>query len=191
MCNKIMDLVKKTRSSNFNRDNYCVSIELKRFVDSMLLHTWYDILDIKSTLKKNDVTNKSWLDRVTPPFQRANNKWTKKMKLKFIENLLSGANTELLFYRMGELEDSLIIDGLQRTTAIIDFFDGKIKPFGYSYQELKEYLGAFNTHLAIKIYTFDTIEEVVKFYIDMNENITHSRADIQKAKDWLMNEKGV
>ncbi|MDD5373255.1 MAG: hypothetical protein PHO62_07525 [Sulfurimonas sp.] len=30
-----------------------------------------------------------------------------------------------------------------------------------------------------------------RFYIDMNENITHSKADIQKAKDWFLAEHSI
>jgi hypothetical protein len=38
---------------------------------------------------------------------------------------------------MDEDGESQIIDGLQRTTAIIYFFNGEIKPFGYSFEELE------------------------------------------------------
>ena len=105
---------------------------------------------------------------------------------------MMGAKTEILLFQMEEEADSQIIDGLQRTTAILEFYKGKIKPFGYSYNELKPYLSKFaNYSLMIRVYTFETWEEVGKFYIDMNENITHSKEDIQKAKDWFLNEKGI
>ena len=184
MSSKIMKLVEDTRKSAFNRNNYSVTRFVYDFKNGMLLHTWYDKKDSK-------VSNKEWLEKVTPAFQRANNKWTKKQKLLFIENLLKGVQTELLFFRFNEDEDALLLDGLQRTTAIIDFFEGKIKPFGYSYEKLKGHMRLFGTNLEIKIYTFKDMEEVVKFYIEMNEGITHSKADIQKAKDWLLDEYGV
>lgn len=186
---EILELIKKARASSFNRNNYSVHVDLRSFVSSMLLHTWYDK---KETSEKDvSVSNKEWLDRVIPDFQRANNKWNKSMKLKFVENILNGAKTELLLFRMEEDGDAQIIDGLQRTTALIDFFDGKIKPFGYSYSELKDSLRAFPDNISIKIYTFSTWEEVGRFYIDMNENITHSKADIQKAKDWFLAEHNI
>ena len=43
----------------------------------------------------------------------------------------------------------------------------------------------------IRVYTFEAWEEVGKFYIDMNENITHSSQDIQKAKEWFLREKNI
>jgi hypothetical protein len=138
-----------------------------------------------------EISNEDWLKRVTPLFQRDNTKWNKSMKLKFIENLLSGVKTELLLFKMKEQEDAQIIDGLQRTTAILDFLNGKVKPFGYTYQDLKDRLKAFHTSVSIKIYTFDNWEDVGRFYIDMNENITHSKSDIQKAKDWFLAEHNI
>jgi len=190
--NNILELVKRCRNSSFNRRSYCVNIDLSDFISSLLLHTWRDKLPDTRTLghshEINIKFNKEWLQRVTPEFQRSNDKWSKAMKVKFIENLLAGVKVELMFFRLNDNE-AQIIDGLQRTTAILDFFNGKIKPFGYSYGELKNDLNKFPCHnLFMKIYTFDKWEEVGSFYISMNENITHSKKDIQKAKDWFLAE---
>lgn len=187
---KILDLIKECENSSFSKNNYQVNIDLNHFIKSMLLHTYYDKLEIKND--ECNITSKEWLERVTPEFQRKNNKWTKKMKIKFIENLLKGVKTELLLFRMKEGDDAQIIDGLQRTTAILDFLDGKIKAFGFSRKDFSNKLNSFAHHnLIIKIYTFNTWKEVGKFYIDMNENITHSKADIQKAKDWFLNKHNI
>lgn len=194
MDNNILKLVKKCRNSSFSRENYQVNIDLATFVDSMLLHTWYNKDDRKvERLDAGDKKlNKEWAERVTPDFQRANNKWNTAMKTRFIENLLSGVKVELMFFRLSSQSDAQVIDGLQRTTAILDFFNGKIKPFGYSYSDLKSRLRQFASHnLVIKIYTFNSWEEVGRFYIDMNEGITHSKKDIQKAKDWFLSEHNI
>lgn len=187
-------LVDFTRNSSFNRGNYYVTIAFHRFVSALSLHVDYDLnREFKDNKKEEDsIDFEAFLEKITPPFQRDNNKWTKKMQVKFVENLMMGAKTEILLFQMEEETDSQIIDGLQRTTAILDFYKGKIKPFGYSYEELKPYLNKFaNYSLMIRVYTFEAWEEVGKFYIDMNENITHSSQDIQKAKDWFLNEKGI
>ena len=191
MTKEIETLIKKCRNSSFARSSYAVNIELKYFVNSMLLHTDYDNKDDGYSWYDKEY-NLKWLSNITPEFQRSNDKWSKSMQKRFIENLLMGAKTELLLFKMSEFEDSKIIDGLQRTTAIIDFINGDIKPFDYSFDELKEHLRSFPSHnLVIKIYTFDTWEEVGRFYIDMNENITHSSDDIKKAKDWFRSEHGI
>ena len=191
MTKEIETLIKKCRNSSFARSSYAVNIELKYFVNSMLLHTDYDNKDDGYSWYDKEY-NLKWLSNITPEFQRSNDKWSKSMQKRFIENILMGAKTELLLFKMSEFEDSKIIDGLQRTTAIIDFINGDIKPFDYSFDELKEHLRSFPSHnLVIKIYTFDTWEEVGRFYIDMNENITHSSDDIKKAKDWFRSEHGI
>jgi len=197
MEDKVLQLIKQCRDSSFNRDKYQVNIDMHTFTDSLLLHTWYDKKkDGKGLSGRRALDDKkfntAWIKRVTPDFQRANNKWNQAMKLRFIENLLSGVKVELMFFRLKENDDAQIIDGLQRTTAILDFFHGKVKPFGFSYQDLKKHFNRFRSHnLIIKIYTFNTWEEVGRFYIDMNENITHSKADIQKAKDWFLAEHNI
>lgn len=190
----ISELIKKCRGSSFSKHNYCVNLDLVTFSQSVLLHTWYEKEERTELNMPNDnkAHNAEWIQKVTPEFQRANNKWTKAMKLRFIENLLSGVKVELMLFRMKEHDDAQVIDGLQRITAILDFFHGKVKPFGFSYSDLKTKLRSFSSHnLLIKIYTFDTWEEVGKFYIDMNENITHSKKDIQKAKDWFLAEHNI
>ena len=191
------DLIKSCRTSAFSMYSYNVNINFHSFIDSMLLHTWDDLnLDSISQKNKkdrntNEEFNLEWLKRITPEFQRSNDKWNEQMKTKFIENILKGAKTELLFFNFNEHEDSQVIDGLQRTTAIIDFFNGKIKPFGKDINELFDHLGSFRDKIEIRIYTFKEWKEVGKFYIDMNENITHSKEDIQKAKDWFLNNKNI
>ncbi|KAB7891350.1 hypothetical protein [Poseidonibacter ostreae] len=110
----------------------------------------------------------------------------------YVENIIMGVKSEILLFRMKEDTDAQIIDGLQRITALIDFINGKIKAFGFSYNELKESLSKVDSYnMKVRIYTFKTWEDVGKFYIDMNENITHSKADIKKAKDWFLSEKNI
>jgi len=185
----IDDIIAITRNSAFNRQGYEVNIKLRRFRENILLHT--DSTDLE---EEKEFNREDWFKRIVPPFQRDNDKWTKGMKLKFVENILKGVSTNLLFFCMKDKnispngEDSQIIDGLQRLTAINDFFDGIIKPFGYSYEELKDSMNKFQTNISISVYTFESWKDVGNFYIEMNENISHSKDDIQKAKDWFMDE---
>lgn len=188
------DLIKSCRTSAFSMYSYNVNVNFSNFIDSMLLHTWDEYSRHEKPKKEKNTNvefNLKWLERITPEFQRSNDKWNIDMKTKFIENILKGAKTELLFYNFKDTDDAKIIDGLQRTTAIVDFFNGKIKPFGKDVDELYEYLGSFRDKIEIRIYTFKEWKEVGKFYIDMNENITHSKEDIQKAKDWFLNNKNI
>ena len=196
MNNQIGFLIESCRNSCFSMQSYSVNVRLKDFPLSLSLHTDYDGINTEYNTNKDfsisDIDFDKFLSKMTPQFQRANNKWNKNMKIKFVENIFKGAKTEILLFQFKEEEDSQIIDGLQRTTALLDFFQNKIKVFGeFYYKDLKSDLNKFHTNIYIKRYLFKTWEEVGRFYIDINENITHSKADIQKAKDWFLKEKNI
>lgn len=184
----VQDLV---YASSFNKNFYSVSAgsmgfhEFKK--DSLVNFT-----DIKSHNANIVKSSKDILDKATPGFQRNNNKWTKNMATSYVENILTGYVDSIKLFRIGEVySDAQILDGLQRTTAILKMIDGKIKPFGYNYMHLHNSRVRFRIRLSIAVYDFDTWKDVGKFYVAMNENITHSKKDIQKAKDWFMKEKGI
>jgi len=184
----VQEVIDGCKNSSFNKSNYSVNLELKRFVQGMLLYVEYDLFEEHIEISSNE-----FLKLAVPAFQRKNDKWNESMKQKFIENLLSGVSTTIMMFRMfGSENNSQIIDGLQRTTAILEFLDGKIKPFGYSIHEIGiKNIRKFRLHLMVQIYDFESWAEVGKFYVDMNENITHSKTDIQKAKDWFLENHGV
>jgi len=177
----IGDVIYRARNSSFNMANYSVNISIYDFVGQIKLHTHY----------RTDVVDSMWIGYVTPEFQRANNKWSEKMQVKFIENLLSGVKTELLFFILNDCDEAKVIDGLQRCTAIMAFISGKIKAFGYYYHEYGDLIKHFRTSIAIRIYDFCEWDQVGCFYVEMNENITHSKEDIQKAKDWFNKKHGI
>jgi len=182
----IDDIIKKARQSAFNKHRYEVTIRLRRLLNSILLYTDYD--KCKDDI---DILSKDFFTKAVPAFQRDNNKWSKKQKILFVENVLKGFKTNISLFRFSEDGDAQIIDGLQRLTALTDFIDGKIKAFGYSYEEYGDKIKSFPANINLSVYTFDTWEEVGRFYIEMNEGITHSKEDIQKAKNWFFEVKNI
>jgi rubrerythrin len=44
--------------------------------------------------------------------------------------------------------------------------------------------------IAFTVFNFDTEADAIQFYLEMNENITHSPEDISKARTILTNLKG-
>lgn len=198
----IEEMIRETRNSSFNKNCYHVNIrfnEYERFIKSFELYTNYEQHNSKEI-----PTPKEFFERAIPGFQRNNDKWTQEMQIKFVENILNGADTTIKLFSFSEQEDRQIIDGLQRLTAIIDFMHNKFSiTLSYKdidnkehfqsvkYDDIKDVLRMFNTHLSISVYTFDNWNEVAKYYVDMNKNITHSEADIQKALKWFKEEKGV
>ena len=194
------ELVDFLRASPFNKSCYTVDVAFSGFLKNISMFTHgkeshtYDPNNANFTLDQDP----SRLFECVPPFQRDNDKWTRAMQIKFIENLLQGYATTLMFYEVSEDDQAasrtscMILDGLQRLTAIHDFITGKFLVYGYSHDELVANRVLRRNLLTVKIcdYVFRSEAEAVEFYISMNENITHSPADIQRAKDYLISLKG-
>lgn len=187
MTQEIRTLVESFRKGSFAKTGYWVTIYLhnrERFMKSFELYSDYTSHD-----KGVDNTVEHFFEKITPEFQRSNNKWTLPMKVKFVENLLAGCPTEIKLFRVGKEShdnDAQVVDGLQRLTAIFDFMSSKFQVHGKSYEDLADSLSNFPTRLVLSVYDFDNWAQVGRYYVDMNENITHSAEDIQKAKDWFL-----
>lgn len=191
----IRDLTRQLRDSPFNKTSYIVDISLSNFLNGVSMFTHGDERgiygDYDSGFKLDEEPDR--LFECVPPFQRNNDKWSQQMQIKFIENILKGCKTTLMFYEISsDLNDPartncMILDGLQRLTALHAFITGKFTVFGYTYHELVSFPAMRMNLLTIKLsdYTFLTEIDAVEFYIAMNENITHSPSDIQRAKDYL------
>lgn len=172
-------------NSPFRRSSYNVDIRLKGFIDGLMPYV--------KNKKHSDISE---VFEAVPAFQRDNDKWTPAMQAKFIENILMGYRTTIMLYelvpasRYAVYANCFILDGLQRITAIHEFMKGRVKPFGMTYDQLCEskILLRIGDTVVVRIYAFTTEIEAIEFYISMNENITHSAADILKAKN-ILNEQ--
>lgn len=174
-----------TRNSPFNRSCYQVNVELSSIYRNMHFYA-EDIVDVVDDNFANLVQT------MTPAFQRTNDKWSYARKVKFIENLISGYPTEITLYTTnpdGTKTDCKIIDGLQRSTTIAEWFDDKITIFGKwkcsDFNEIKDRSLYMDSRITLKVHEFATEEEAVQWYIDVNEGITHSEDDIKRARGYL------
>lgn len=132
------------------------------------------------------------LEMMTPAFQRENNKWSVDMQRCFVENMLCGAKTTIQLFEVkvknvGEFGRCGVLDGLQRTTAIVDFQKGRFDIFdGISWDGLMKSKGVFpRCRLEVSIYQFVNVKEAVEFYIQINKGITHSPEDLVSAYKYL------
>ncbi len=184
---KIQIAIEKARSSAFSMHPYSVNVQASRFISSIMLHTHYALHEEETALSAEE-----FLKTATPAFQRDNNKWNEKQKIQFVQNVFRGMSTNIMLFRMSELDDAQIIDGLQRTTALLDFLEGRIRIFGgLSVDDIGARLKAFPSKMTISIFTFDKWEDVGRFYIEINEGITHSPEDIEKCKKWFLASKNI
>ena len=173
-------IITQCRSSAFNKGCQNVTVFLNNFYMNMNLYCNYHTDD------EPDITDSNKLLKIiTPKFQRDNNKWSDKMKLSFAENIFKGYRSEILLFKIGDSYNYQIIDGLQRITCILNVLDNVVKPFNVD--NIMSYELPRSPMIDLKLYTFNTLVEACQFYIEINENITHSKEDIDKCKDYMNN----
>lgn len=132
-----------------------------------------------------------------PDFQR-NHVWTEKMQIKFIEYLVKGGKSQALrfnhtnwmsFRNDTTNDEMVIVDGKQRLTAILKFVNNELSIFhdltenkqGILYSNIDGYI---DCTILINVNNLKTKKEVVKWYIELNENnVAHTEDEINKAKD--------
>lgn len=160
--------------------NYKVDFDSRRLYENLCAYN-VNVQNQNSSLKDA-------IAQMTPPFQRDNNKWTRDQQIKFVENLLSGCRSEITLFSLKKdnLNECAILDGLQRITALAGFVCGDFAIFGDVYFDQVATPAVFgNGRLSLRIYEFPSLRQAVMFYIAMNEGITHSPEDIQRARDYL------
>lgn len=137
---------------------------------------------------------------LNPDFQRGR-VWTKKQSQLFVEFLIRGGKTNNVIYFNqpgwgydweGEF---VIVDGLQRLNACLDFVNNKLKVFdGYLYQDF-EFMGngrsrIRNVDLIFNVNNLKTRKEVLRWYLEMNSGSTpHLKKDLDKVKELLKKEE--
>lgn len=170
------------RKSAFNKQGYTVNVELSDMYRSLRFYF---------ERHSNDIEDQEIISKMTPEFQRSNDKWNLQRKIKYVENILCGYQSEIKLFTVNNdlLDDCQIIDGLQRLTALDDWFKNKFKVFGeFYYSDFKDSpkrAPFVDARLTMCIHRFGSLKEAVQYYIDINEGISHSEADIIKAIKYL------
>jgi len=173
--------------SAFNKNKYEVNIPVRRFISSIMEY----IND------EAEPTFDNILQLGVPVFQRNNDKWSLDMQIKFVENVIKGFVPKIqLFileeeYRKKNLVGCQILDGLQRTTALAKFINGDFEIFdGIHYDDISgNILRGLSKTVVLEVFIFDNTDDVIDFYVEMNENITHSAEDIDKALSFKTNKQ--
>ena len=145
---------------------------------------------------------KSWIDdhtlnmglQLNPDFQRGY-VWNKKQKIKYLEFLLMGGSSarDIYFNCPGWMKDwkgdFVCVDGLQRLTAILEFFENKFAIFGNYYSNEIE-IGSFDPNVIIHVNDLQTKKEVLKWYLEFNSGGTvHTEAELDKVRKMIEEEE--
>ena len=186
---KISQLYSIIKKSAFNKSSaYSVNVDFKTLfsVGSGLL-MYNDAISESPEVQHLD--SDKIISLMTPEFQRSNTKWSQAMQVRFVENILCGCDSTIQLFNVtgtgSDLGNCFILDGLQRSTAISAFHLGKFPIFDSIYwADIKDEIRS-RLRLQLSIYQFDSEIEVVEFYIQMNEGITHSEQDLISAYSYL------
>lgn len=126
---------------------------------------------------------------LNPPFQRGH-VWSENQKSRFVEWMLRGGDTRpILFNHPGWMTtfkgDMVCIDGLQRSTAIVEFLEGTIPAFGAFVQDFTRKQLRQATDLTIGVLKL-TKQEYLQMYLDINAGGTqHTTAELNKVREML------
>lgn len=157
--------------------SYQVNMELK-----------YAVKNIKEWIEDN-----YYKLQLNPDFQRGN-VWTEKQQISYIEYLLRGGKSARVIYfnkpswqgtRIFNYDDFVVVDGLQRLTAVMKFVNNELKVFGYYLNEFEDKLPR-DIDLLFNINNLKTKKEVLQWYLDMNSGGTvHSQDELDKVKKMI------
>lgn len=188
--------VERCRANSFNRAYFSVDLPF----DELLLSLLKYLNRVKAKNVGEQLSQSELFEAVmekVPEFQRSNDKWTPKMQSAYVRNVLLGMKSPpiLLYSLDGGRSNCGLMDGLQRLTSFYRFFTEPEMVIDFEGSELTagEILASLtfknimmNLVVPVRIYDFDEEAHVVEHYIEINEYITHSPEDIDKARRyWL------
>jgi len=128
--------------------------------------------------------------QMNPDFQRGH-VWNEEQKIAYIEYIMQGGTSgrQIYFNHPGWMNsfkgEFVLVDGLQRVSAVLDFLNNKIRVFG---KYLNEYEGRLNSdwYFDFNIAKIQKRIDVLKWYYFMNVGGTpHSEEEIKKVKGMI------
>jgi hypothetical protein len=164
--------------------------------------------EVNISLNNLEKTIREWVDdkyfalQVCPDFQRGHI-WSMGQQVNFVEFFLQGGKTGRVIYfnkpswqneATTDYDEFVIIDGLQRITALRMFMTGKLKVFGLYLNEFEGRLSQIRSrdNLKFNINSLQTKREVLEWYLQLNTGgVVHSASEIERVKELLRLEKGI
>ena len=133
---------------------------------------------------------------INPDFQRGH-VWQTDQKIAFVEYALAGGRVQdFLFnhpawmnFRKGR-GHLVLVDGLQRLTAITDFLENKIPAYGHCFCDYTDKLPYSRYSFSFRVNALKTRKEVLNWYIEINSGGTpHTVAELNKVRNLLVEEE--
>lgn len=165
-------------------------------------HTEVGIGYLKEFIKTIDEDTKcefgeDFMLEMNPDFQRGH-VWNQDQKVKYLEHLLMEGESgkEILFNATFYSKDNYVpmnsycVDGLQRITAILEFFEDKfsifhsVKKEGFKASEIKDVKRMKNIRLKVRVGSFQSKKDIMKWYLQINKGGTpHSEEELRRVQE--------
>ncbi len=124
---------------------------------------------------------------LSPDFQRGH-VWTPEQQSRYIEFILSnGQSGRTVYFNcpgwMGDFSGPMVlVDGLQRITAVRRFLAGEIPAFGATHPEYRDGL-PLHAEFLFCINNLKTRAEVLRWYVDLNAGgVVHAPEEIDRVR---------
>ncbi len=135
-----------------------------------------------------------------PDFQRGN-VWTPEQQTAYVEFFLKGGKTGRIIYfnhpdfqgfglKDSDIPNMLLVDGLQRLTAITGFLNNEVPVFeGNYFKDFEDKPRFTDFDLIFNVNNLQYRKDVLKWYIEMNSGGTvHSKEEIARVRGLLEKE---
>lgn len=126
---------------------------------------------------------------MVPDFQRGY-VWTEDQQVAYVEYLLSGGNSgREIYFNMPYFMDfrdvskpMVLVDGLQRLTAIQRFYTDELRAFGLLRSEFEGHL-SYRYCLYFNVNDLVSDRDVLKWYLEMNSGGTvHTQEELDRVR---------
>lgn len=140
---------------------------------------------------------------LNPDFQRGH-VWNEEKQIRFVEYFLRGgcSGTALYFnhptwmdFHKNKIQvgydEMVLVDGLQRTTAILRFLRNEIMIFdNYYFEDFEDKFSLTDNSFEIHINNLSTRREVLTWYLEMNAGgVVHTEEELNKVRLLLKEEE--
>lgn len=119
---------------------------------------------------------------MTPDFQRGR-VWTRAQQIAFVEYALRGGLVGPIYWNELSEEGAaggarvVLVDGLQRLTAIQAFLNNTIPAFGVLYNAFEDTLRGMDMRVRMVVHNLGTRAEVLRWYLELNAGGTPHTPD--------------
>jgi hypothetical protein len=155
---------------------------------------WHSLI---RTLEGKDGLGKFVEYILNPDFQRGHI-WSEVQQIKFVEFMLRNGNNpsnhcRFIFWNefkkdlnAGEKYQIVLVDGLQRITAVMKFIKGEIIAYGHKIKDYGHW-ALWHNDFIFCIATYQNELDVLNWYLALNEGgVVHTKEELDRIKEMIV-----